>query len=148
MPMGIAEDRGAPQGRAMWTVPALAVVLLALLPGIASGATDRPDPGRTTDGTVTSNGTEYPYLLYTPTTYKRRRPAPLLVVVHGCQTTAQQEMELTLYNRLAERKGFVVLYPEVDEVTQRCPVRSIIAGGSSNRRPTSEAKATRPRSPT
>jgi poly(hydroxyalkanoate) depolymerase family esterase len=99
----------------------VAVLLLALLPSIASGATDRPEPGRTTEGTVTSNGTEYPYLLHTPASYKRRQGAPLVVVVHGCQTTAEQEMELTLYNRLAEREGFVVLYPEVDEARRSLP---------------------------
>lgn len=93
-------------------------MLLALAPGVA--ASER-DPGETSSGTVTSNGREYPYLLYTPTSYEPGRPTPLLVVAHGCQTTARQEMELTLYNQLAEREGFVVLYPEVDEIGRQLP---------------------------
>ena len=40
---------------------------------------DPSDPGTTTPGTVTSNGTEYEYLLYTPRSYKPGRKAPLLV---------------------------------------------------------------------
>jgi poly(hydroxyalkanoate) depolymerase family esterase len=90
------------------------VVVLTLVPGVAVAATDPPDPGQTTSGTVMSNGTAYNYLLYTPASYRPERAAPLLVMVHGCQTTAEHEMRLTLYNQLAEREGFVVLYPDVD----------------------------------
>ncbi len=100
------------------------VALLACAPANAAEGTDPPDPGQTTSGTVTSNGTEYPYLLHTPTTYVPGSAAPLVVVVHGCQTTAEQEMELTLFNQLAEREGFVVLYPEVNaaEAAQPGPI--------------------------
>ena len=48
-------------------------------------------------------------------------------MVHGCQTTAEQQMRANLYNKLAERKGFVVLYPDIDALgplqpgpTNRC----------------------------
>jgi poly(hydroxyalkanoate) depolymerase family esterase len=92
----------------------LGVAVLAFMPGLAAAAPDPPDPGQTSQETVVSNGTEYRYLRYTPTSYSPRRAAPLLVMVHGCQTTAEQEMRLTLYNQLAEREGFVVLYPDVD----------------------------------
>jgi poly(hydroxyalkanoate) depolymerase family esterase len=99
---------------------ALVAVLLALAPA-AAAATDPPDPGQTSSGTITSNGTQYPYLLYTPTTYRADRPAPLLVMVHGCQTTAEQDLHLTLYNQLAEREGFVVMYPEVNDTERQLP---------------------------
>jgi poly(hydroxyalkanoate) depolymerase family esterase len=100
---------------------ALLVALLAGAPAAAADGPDPPDPGKTTSGTVVSNGTEYPYLLHTPTTYVPGSPAPLVVMVHGCQTTAEQEMRLTLFNRVAEREGFVVLYPEVDATGQELP---------------------------
>jgi poly(hydroxyalkanoate) depolymerase family esterase len=100
---------------------ALIVFVLLLLPGVAAAAPDPPDPGQTTAGTVTSNGTEYQYLLYTPTSYRPGRAAPLLVMVHGCQTTAEQEMKVTLYNQLAERERFVVLYPDVDALGRAQP---------------------------
>ena len=107
----------------MWRVAtrALVVALLACLPGAAAAASDPPDPGNVTSGTVTSNGTDYEYLLYTPTSYVPGRAAPLLVMVHGCQTTAEQEMKVTLFNKLAEREGFVVLYPDVDALGRAQP---------------------------
>ena len=37
------------------------------------------------------------------------------------QTTAEQQMKVTLYNQTAEREGFVVLYPEVDEARSSLP---------------------------
>jgi poly(hydroxyalkanoate) depolymerase family esterase len=104
--------------RATW---ALVAALVACVPGVAAAAPDPPDPGQTTSGTVTSNGTDYEYLLYTPTSYVPGRAAPLLVMVHGCQTTAEQEMKVTRYNPLAEREGFVVLYPDVDALGRAQP---------------------------
>ena len=97
---------------------ALAVVAIACLP---SAATAKPPPGKTTSGTVTSNDAEFPYLLYTPKSYRPRKPMPLVVMVHGCQTTAEQELKVTRFNTLAEHKGFVVLYPDVDEIGKNQP---------------------------
>ena len=47
----------------------LAAVLLACLPGVASAA-DPPDPGQTTSGSFSFDGDAYPYLLYTPSSYR------------------------------------------------------------------------------
>ena len=95
--------------------------LLVLAPDAAATAAGGPPAGMTTAGRVTSNGSEFPYLLHTPASYQEGAPVPLVVVVHGCQTTARQEMELTRFNDLAEREGFVVLYPEVDAIGQQLP---------------------------
>ncbi len=113
-------------GARTWRGPACALVLSALalasLPGAAAVAGEpAADPGRITSGTVASNGSDFDYLLYTPTSYRKREAAPLLVAVHGCQTTAEQEMRVSGYNRLAERKGFVVLYPDVDAIGKALP---------------------------
>ena len=99
---------------------ALVIGLLACVPAVAA-ASDPPDPGTTTTGTVTSNGTVYPYILYTPTSYTPGTPAPLVVILHGCQTTADQQMHASLYNPVAEREGFVVLYVEADAVGRAQP---------------------------
>src|SRR3954447_1303680 len=99
----------------------LTLVLLLCAPGVAAAAPDPPDPGQTTSGTVTSNGADYDYLLYTPTSYAPARAAPLLVMVHGCQTTAEEQMKANLYNPIAEREGFVVLYPDVDAIGRAQP---------------------------
>src|SRR3954453_5164396 len=99
----------------------LIVALLACPPGVAAAAPDPPDPGQTSSGTVTSNGADYDYVLYTPTSSAPGRAAPLLVMVHGCQTTAEQQMRANLYNPIAEREGFVVLYPDVDALGRAQP---------------------------
>lgn len=54
---------------------------------------------------------ELSYFTYTPVA---RPPAgmPLLVVLHGCQQTAQDIAVGTNMNLLADKKGFIVLYPQ------------------------------------
>jgi len=92
----------------------LALLALCVVPGAAHAA-DPPDPGVTQSFEFDSGGAAFPYIVYTPTSYSRAHPAPLLVMVHGCQTTAEQQMRANLYNQLAEREGFVVMYPDIDE---------------------------------
>ena len=100
---------------------AVASLLLAHPPATAAADPDPPDPGQTTSETVTSNGTEYAYLLYTPASYRSGRAAPLVVAVHGCQTTAEEHLKSTLFNKVAEREGFVVLYADVDALGRAQP---------------------------
>ena len=101
---------------------AYGALAVAALP-VASATADEPPsyPGKVKSGTVSSNGNDFDYLLYTPTSYRKREAEPLLVAVHGCQTTAEQEMRVSGYNELAERKGFVVLYPDVDAIGKALP---------------------------
>ena len=42
-------------------------------------------------------------------------------MLHGCQTTAYQQMKANLYNPLADKKGFVVVYPDSDAVEAAQP---------------------------
>jgi poly(hydroxyalkanoate) depolymerase family esterase len=47
-----------------------------------------------------------------PALSARGRGWPLVVMLHGCEQTATQFAQGTRMNRLAERKGFAVLYPQ------------------------------------
>lgn len=107
-------------GKQRWS-RALGAALACLLLWAAPAAADQPAPGKTVTGEVTSGGSEFSYRLYVPASYSRKRPAPLLVMAHGCQTTAEQEQDITRYDELAERKRFLVLYPDVDEVGRNLP---------------------------
>jgi poly(hydroxyalkanoate) depolymerase family esterase len=98
---------------------ALAPLLLAV--PAAAHAADASDPGKTQHFTYGTGETAHPYIVYTPTSYRRSDPVPLVVMTHGCQTTAEQQMGANLYNRVAERKGFIVMYPDVDEALTQAP---------------------------
>ena len=52
------------------------------------------------------------YKLYVPKSYSRSRPAPLLVVLHGCTQDPDDIARGTLFNSLAEERGILVAYPE------------------------------------
>src|SRR6476661_4245416 len=91
----------------------LVVAGLALGSGAATASADPPGAGQTTTGTVTSNGTEFPFILHTPSSGAPGKPVPLVVMVHGAQTTADQEMRVTGFNQVADQEGFAVLYPDV-----------------------------------
>ncbi len=107
-------------------------VALALCVGSLLGASsadadaaEQKDPGTVRSFTYGSGQMQYSYLVYVPRSYDAARAAPLLVMAHGCQTTAEQQMRANLYNPLAEREGIVVLYPDVNEfeASQPAPAR-------------------------
>jgi poly(hydroxyalkanoate) depolymerase family esterase len=50
--------------------------------------------------------------VYSPPDLDRERPAPVVVMLHGCTQTAAGFAEGTLMNAAADRHGFVVVYPE------------------------------------
>ncbi len=54
------------------------------------------------------------YWLYLPASAspEQTAPRPLVVMLHGCQQTAVDFATSTRMNKLAERKGFAVLYPQ------------------------------------
>ena len=88
-------------------------------------ATARPEPGAVQAFTAGSGSTAHPYLVYTPKSFRLTQRVPLLVMLHGCQTTAAEQMRASLYNPLAARTGFVVVYPDTDatENAQPGPLR-------------------------
>jgi poly(hydroxyalkanoate) depolymerase family esterase len=97
----------------------VAVMMLTL--GACSAAAAAPKPGTVESFTYGTGDSAHPYLVYTPTGYKPGQRLPLLVMLHGCQTTAYQQMEANLYNPLADRQHFIVVYPDVDPVEAAQP---------------------------
>lgn len=59
-------------------------------------------------------GDSYAYLVFVPASYGGTSRVPLLVVLHGCSTTAGQQALASGYAQVAEQRRFVVLYPDVD----------------------------------
>jgi poly(hydroxyalkanoate) depolymerase family esterase len=48
---------------------------------------------------------------YVPSGYDRATPLPLVVALHGCTQTADQLRRLTQFDKLAEARKFIVVYP-------------------------------------
>ena len=60
----------------------------------------------------------YHGLVYVPALVGRDQPAPLVVVLHGANTTAEQMQAFSRFNPLARREGFIVLYPDHETDSQ------------------------------
>ena len=55
------------------------------------------------------------YKVYLPSSYDKSRPAPLIVVLHGCTQDPDDISRGTRFNAVAEEKGFVVAYPQQEQ---------------------------------
>ena len=84
---------------------------LLLLPLLAVPAHAAPAKGTLTHGSYTvPGGLTRTYLQYVPAGLKPH--APLVMFLHGCNETAAEAMQATHWNRVADRYGFAVVYPE------------------------------------
>jgi len=59
--------------------------------------------------------TDRDYLLYTPRSYSSDSPAALVVVLHGGHGDAERVAEQTGFMPIADREGFLVVYPEAHD---------------------------------
>jgi poly(hydroxyalkanoate) depolymerase family esterase len=99
----------------------LTIVIAAGFLGACATSLAKPMPGTAQDFTYGSGLTAHPYIVYTPRHWRPADRMPLLVMLHGCETTAYQQMEANLYNPLADKKGFVVAYPDTDAIEAAQP---------------------------
>jgi poly(hydroxyalkanoate) depolymerase family esterase len=87
--------------------------------GIAfTSPSSAPTAGRHRYERLTVGGDVYHYRLYVPSSLGAGSAVPLVVVIHGCTTTADQQAAASNYNPIADRRRFVVLYPDVDQVDE------------------------------
>jgi polyhydroxybutyrate depolymerase len=86
---------------AILSVPAIVAALAAL----SFYENNRPN------GTLIVAGETRKYELYVPRSYDRAKPAPLVISMHGAGGWPVQQMNLSRWNRVADREGFLVVYP-------------------------------------
>ena len=79
-----------------------ALLVLAALPASANALAGKREKHTYPNG--------YRAIQYTPAALDTSKPAPLFVMVHGCNTTAEQQEAANGLDEQAEHDGFVVLY--------------------------------------
>jgi poly(hydroxyalkanoate) depolymerase family esterase len=88
--------------------------------------TTGPERGTTTGtwlpGSVLGRAGAPSYFVYKPSAIGRRSRVPMLVLLHGCGQTAADFAAATRFNELADRHGFIAVYPEQNAWShqQRC----------------------------
>jgi len=92
-------------------VIAAVLVLLALPAALALSEAVTFRVRNRNNGFLVSSGERREYRLYVPRSYDSSRPAPLVISMHGAAGWPAQQMDMDGWNRLAEREGFLVVYP-------------------------------------
>jgi len=77
----------------------------------AIGALRRPSSGEFS-GKLLYQGQLRTYYLHIPRSYKPDRPMPLVLVFHGSGGSGRSIANVTHFNDLADKKGFIVVYPD------------------------------------
>lgn len=63
------------------------------------------------NGKLISSGEERKYLLYVPDSYDASKPVPLVINIHGFAQWPANQAEVSKWNQLADKEGFIVVYP-------------------------------------
>jgi poly(hydroxyalkanoate) depolymerase family esterase len=71
---------------------------------------DAATPGAFSTHTFSNSAGQRQYKLYVPAVYNNE-PVPLIVMLHGCTQNADDFAAGTRMNEMAERHGFIVVYP-------------------------------------
>lgn len=82
-----------------------APVLLALVEAVSFNVANR------NNGTIISSGREREYLIHVPKSYDRSKATPLVISMHGGAMWPASQRDVSRWNRVADRHGFLVVYP-------------------------------------
>lgn len=63
------------------------------------------------NGAIVSSGLTRAYVLFVPKSYDESRPAALVISMHGASLWGAAQRDLSQWNAVAEREGFIVVYP-------------------------------------
>ena len=63
------------------------------------------------NGSFVSSEEKREYLLYVPSSYDSARPTPLVISMHGAGLWGAAQKETSLWNDLADKERFIVVYP-------------------------------------
>jgi poly(hydroxyalkanoate) depolymerase family esterase len=80
-------------------------------PGGTSGSTPAGQAGSLVSNSFTNAAGTRNYQVYVPSSYKAGTAMPLVVALHGCTEQIDVFRQLTALDKLAESKGFIVVFP-------------------------------------
>ena len=63
------------------------------------------------NGTIVSSGERREYLLHVPRSLDRTKPAALVLSLHGAGGWPALQRDISRWNEVADREGFIVVYP-------------------------------------
>ena len=91
----------------------LAVVLMVLgvPPLIAAIQAASYYAANRNNGSIVSSGDTREYLLYVPPAYDATKPTPLVISMHGAGLWPSAQRDISQWNTIADRHGFIVVYP-------------------------------------
>jgi polyhydroxybutyrate depolymerase len=95
--------------RRLMLIATLALVMLPAL--LAAGEAAWYHRWIAENETIVSSGIERAFYLYVPPGYDGAKPAPLVISMHGAGMRAVAHMHTSQWNRVADRHGFIVVYP-------------------------------------
>lgn len=98
--------------RGTWPIGWAATALLAAALGMPSPAAAQLDPGLHADETLMFEGSARTYDVYVPESIEPGTPASLVVDMHGANLSKEVQRNLSGLDEVADREGFVVVYPQ------------------------------------
>ncbi len=72
---------------------------------------EAPEPGDYRHFVTTPDGQARSFMIHFPKGYRPTRVYPLVVMLHGAFSNDEKAVQRTEFNQLADRKGFIVMYP-------------------------------------
>jgi polyhydroxybutyrate depolymerase len=84
------------------------------------------------DGTIMSGGERRAYLLHVPASYDPAKPVPLVISIHGFAEWPAHLRDISRWNDLADRHGFIVAYPAGTGFPRRWRATGAASGGNQD----------------
>ncbi|MBN2083903.1 MAG: hypothetical protein JW748_01675 [Anaerolineales bacterium] len=97
-------------GIALAAVLATAAGGILLFLALYANAVYTPPSGEI-NGRIVSGGEERTYVLHVPASYDGTAAVPLVISMHGFAEWPAHQMQISRWNKLADREGFLVVYP-------------------------------------
>ncbi|MCM3670922.1 hypothetical protein M3181_18335 [Mesobacillus maritimus] len=87
-------------------------LIFVLFLSICSGVAAEEPTYEVKSGKMMFQGYERTYKYYVPSTYTGKKALPLMLSFHGSGSSSDGQILLTDYHKLAEKEGFIVVFPD------------------------------------